>query len=325
MTRDAQVRRHCFRIAAAAHLLVLVAAARSHAEAVSLFNGSDLAGWTQVTGDAAYTVEPGEPGEPPAIVGTSVANDSVNSFLATDATYGNFVLEYEFKVDADLNSGVQVRSFLDNSSLVRGYQIEIDPSQRAWSGGLYEERGRGWLDDLGDNAAAREAFVPGEWNHIRVVADGNRVRSWINGVPAADFTETDGEVPSAGFIALQVHTVGTAGLEVRWREISLETLGEAVQGDFDASGQVEQADLDLALQNWGRPATSLPATWVRWQPADGIVDQAELDAVLQNWGSTGGGGTGGGFIRAVPEPTTWGTMGLAIGIKSIRRSSCALA
>jgi hypothetical protein len=77
----------------------------SHAapETVDLFNGRDLAGWTQRGGKATYKAEGN------VIVGTSVM-DTPNSFLCTDKTYGDFILEYDFKVDPRLNSGVQIRS-----------------------------------------------------------------------------------------------------------------------------------------------------------------------------------------------------------------------
>ncbi len=70
----------------------------------------------------------------------------------------------------------------------------------------------------------------------------------------------------------------------------------ALAGDFNGTGQVEQGDLDLVLQNWGASATGLPASWINDRPDSGLIDQAELDLVLLNWGATGssGGGTGGG-------------------------------
>ena len=78
----------------------LVASAGAWAD---LFNGKDLVGWTQKGGEAKYAIEGG------TIVGTSVMNTG-NSFLCTEKLYGDFILEYEFKVDPRLNSGVQIRS-----------------------------------------------------------------------------------------------------------------------------------------------------------------------------------------------------------------------
>ena len=197
------------------------------AEPVALFNGKDLSGWKRRGGKATYAVEDG------AIVGRSVPN-TYNTFLCTEKEYGDFELELDFKIDdTTFNSGVQIRSHTrpeDKGERVYGYQIEIDPrTDRKWSGGLYYEAGkRQWLDDLTDNDAAREAFRLGEWNHFRILVKGHRIQSWINGVPAADFTDTDEKNFSpSGFIGLQVHQVGKERKpkEVRWRNIKLTEPG----------------------------------------------------------------------------------------------------
>ena len=109
-----------------------------------LFDGKTLQGWVQRGGKAHYSVKDG------AIVGSTVLN-TPNSFLCTEKTYGNFILELDFKVDPELNSGVQIRSesLPDyHNGVVHGYQVEIDPSSRAWTGGIYDESRRGWLKDL---------------------------------------------------------------------------------------------------------------------------------------------------------------------------------
>jgi len=209
------------------------------AEPVELFNGKDLAGWTRRGGAATYSVEDG------AIVGRSVPNTS-NTFLATENEYGNFELQLDFKIDdPTFNSGVQIRSHArpeDDGERVYGYQVEIDPrGDRGWSAGLYfeggsDQRPAGWLNDLSNNEAARKAFKLGQWNHLRIVANGRHIQTWLNGVPAADFTDTDdGAFTPSGFIALQVHAVGDAKepKEVRWRNITLTEL----EGTGDESGQ----------------------------------------------------------------------------------------
>ena len=105
-----------------------------------------------------------------------------------DQKYGNFFLELEFNVDKNLNSGIQIRSNSlkeYNNGRVHGYQVEIDPAERAWSGGIYDEARRGWQYDLRNNEAARNAFKQGEWNHFHIECLGSVIRTWINGVPAA--------------------------------------------------------------------------------------------------------------------------------------------
>ena len=101
----------------------------------ALFNGENLEGWTQKGGDANYSISDS------IIIGSTVSN-TPNSFLTTDKLYGDFILELEYKVDSTMNSGIQIRSNsipTYQNGRVHGYQIEIDPSKRAWSGGIYDE------------------------------------------------------------------------------------------------------------------------------------------------------------------------------------------
>ncbi|HYC70787.1 MAG TPA: DUF1080 domain-containing protein [Opitutaceae bacterium] len=188
----------------------------------SLFNGKDLRGWKVVEsgGKAPYTVEK------KAIVGTTVAG-TPNSFLATEQTYGDFILEYEVKQEGATNSGVQIRSQSRpdyQNGRVHGWQVEIDPSARAWSGGLYEEARRGWYyPGSALNPAARGAYKPGEWNRFRVEAIGPSIRTWVNGIPVAHVVD---DLDRAGFIALQVHSIGRndePGKRILWRNIRIQT------------------------------------------------------------------------------------------------------
>ncbi len=197
-----------------------------------LFDGKTLNGWVQRAGKAKYAVEDG------AVVGTTVLG-TPNSFLCTDRDYGDFILELEFKVDPEMNSGVQIRSEytaeekkLDTTrggkpvtvpaNSVYGYQVEIDPSKRAWTGGIYDEKRRAWINDLEGKTEARKAFKQNEWNKFRVECRGDSIKTWINGVPAADLK--DGMTPK-GFIALQVHaTKKPEPMEVRWRNIKIKEL-----------------------------------------------------------------------------------------------------
>jgi hypothetical protein len=202
---------------------------------VDLFNGKDLKGWIQRGGKAKYRAEKGE------IIGTSVPG-TPNSFLCTEKDYGDFILELEFRVDKELNSGVQIRSqFVEEGKEVKsggktikggkegsggrvyGYQVEIDPSKRAWTGGLYDEGRRGWLNDLKNNEKARKAFKQGEWNKFRIECKGDSIKTWLNGVPAADLSDS---VTAKGFIGLQVHGVGKRKepLEVRFRHLRIKEL-----------------------------------------------------------------------------------------------------
>jgi hypothetical protein len=218
-------------------IAVIAPAAASLADSeVKLFNGKDFSGWTKRGGEATYSIEDGE------IVGRSRPN-TPNTFLATDKEFGDFILELDFKIDPkDFNSGVQIRSHAraeGDAERVYGYQVEIDTeTDRPWTGGIYYEAGNvgadgkwirkaGWLNDLADNNEAQLARRLGEWNHLKIKAEGNRIQTWLNGVPAADFTEDDEKAFSPkGFIALQVHGVGDATdtKEIRWKNIKFTTL-----------------------------------------------------------------------------------------------------
>lgn len=184
-----------------------------------LFNGTDFTGWNQKGGQAKYTIENG------IITGTSVWG-TPNSFLCTNEMYADFILEYDVWVDNRLNSGVQFRSnsFESyNNGRVHGYQCELDPSDRGWTGGIYDEARRGWLYPLSLNESARHAFKKNKWNRIRIQAIGNHITTWVNDIPATNLY--DGETAS-GFIGLQVHSIwdsATIGTQVKWKNIRICT------------------------------------------------------------------------------------------------------
>lgn len=182
-----------------------------------LFNSKDLNNWTQLGGKASYEIDQG------SILGKTVFG-TPNSFLTTKEEFGDFILEFEVIVDPQINSGVQFRSQSKSdyrNGTVHGYQLEIDPSDRAFSGGIYDEQRSLWLYPLSRNDKARRAFKNGIWNHYRIEAIGTRLRTWVNGVLCADLIDNQS---SKGFIGLQVHSVGSveqAGKETRWRNIRI--------------------------------------------------------------------------------------------------------
>ncbi len=196
----------------------------------NLFDGTTLTGWKQLAGKATYQVFRG------TIMGVSVPN-SPNSFLCTETEYGDFVLEMEVLVDDTLgNSGVQFRSHFDKSAnagagKVYGYQYEIDPSSRRWTGGIYDEGRRDWLYPMTLNPKAQSYFKLKEFNKIRIECVGNETRTWINGIPAAYLVDmTDFH----GFIALQVHAAPKpelAGQRVYFRNIRIKPISKFVN-DF---------------------------------------------------------------------------------------------
>ncbi|MFI3248117.1 MAG: DUF1080 domain-containing protein [Rikenellaceae bacterium] len=185
-----------------------------------LFNGEDFTGFEPLGGRAEFVVEDG------ALVGISTKGEP-NSFVATTESYGDFILEFDMWNDTLLNSGVQIRSHSrSNGSKVYGYQCEIDPSDRAWSGGIYEEGGRGWLATLDGYEVGQKAYKREDWNHYRVEALGNNIRVWLNGVSTANLYD---DRESEGFIAFQVHSAGgpKIGRKTMWKNITIDTVDVA--------------------------------------------------------------------------------------------------
>jgi hypothetical protein len=184
-----------------------------------IFDEETLNGWEQKGGQAIFKVKKG------SIVGSTVSN-TPNSFLVTSKKYSDFILEVDVKVDPSMNSGIQIRSNSHGNyqdGRVHGYQVEIDPSERAWSGGIYDEGRRGWLYDLSSDPDARKAFKPNDWNHYRIEAIGDTLKTWINGIPTAHLVD---EKTPTGFIGLQVHSIGPdveEGREVKWKNLKIRT------------------------------------------------------------------------------------------------------
>lgn len=186
---------------------------------IKLFNEETLNDWTKKGGEAEYRIGNS------AIIGTTV-HKTPNTFLTTNKEYEDFILELDFKVHPSMNSGIQIRSnsfddYMDGR--VHGYQVEIDPSERAWSGGIYDEARRGWLVDLKENPEAQKAFKQNEWNSYRIEAIGDTIKTWLNGVPAAHLID---DKTAKGFIALQVHSIdedAEAGTEIMWKNIRILT------------------------------------------------------------------------------------------------------
>jgi hypothetical protein len=217
----------------------------------SLFDGKTLDGWKVNGGTARYAVEDG------TIVGTTVEG-SPNTFLCK-GDYKDFELELEVKCDPRLNSGVQVRSHVyakddpdpknrQRAGVVYGPQCEIARRETGTAGRFYDEGRRGrWLAEI--RPEAKDVFRDDDWNRYRIVVQGRRYRSWINGVAASDFTD---EVDERGFIGLQVHGIpkGEGPYQVRWRDVRIR---ELKPGDEVSSAQAAEP----RVQEEVRPAANL--------------------------------------------------------------------
>ena len=180
--------------------------------------GNNLNDWERLGGNGTYKIENG------TIIGTTQKN-TPNTFLVTKKEYSDFILEFEILVDPAINSGVQIRSHSISSyqnGRVHGYQVEVDPSPRAFTGGLYDEARRLWLYPLSINPQSHSAFQNGVWNKIRVEAIGSSIRTWVNGIQCTDLVD---DLTASGFIGLQVHSVGDQDVnkEIKWRNIRILT------------------------------------------------------------------------------------------------------
>ncbi len=190
----------------------------------TLFDGKSFDGWKKVAGIAEYTIANA------VITGTTVPN-TPNTFLVTEKEYGDFILELEVMIeDTTSNSGIQFRSHFDANAnngkgRVYGYQYELDPSVRRWTGGLYDEGRRDWLYPLMLNPSGQNAYRHGVFNKVRIECIGTTIKTWVNNIPAAYLVDT---FDRKGFIALQVHSIGKpemAGRKIHWKNIRIKTAG----------------------------------------------------------------------------------------------------
>ncbi len=205
----------------------------------NLFDGKTLNGWKILGGKADFYVED-------SMIVCNTKLDIDGGYLVTEKLYANFILELDVKIDTSLNSGVQCRSQIWekdtittyvagnpegtvsqpkwDSGYVWGYQIEVDPSDRAWSGGLYEPGNRGWVVTLADDEAARKSFKPMDWNHFKIVMNGNKIQTWVNGILVVD---TIDEMSASGFLGLQFHKAyreWQVDKKVLWKNIKIKEL-----------------------------------------------------------------------------------------------------
>jgi hypothetical protein len=258
---------------------------------VQIFDGKTLAGWKQLGGAADYKVVDG------AIVGSSRPGVP-NSFLVTEQDYGDFILDFDVCQEVGpTNSGVQFRSLSTpdfENGRVHGYQADIDPSERQWSGGIYEEAQRGWLYTGEMNPPAKALYQFGEWNHYRIEAIGPRLRVWINDAPAADVLD---DAVARGFFGLQVHSINNAedaGRTTNWKNLAVQTKNlkrRPPMGIFIRNDLPNNLDPEERAQGWrllwdGKTAKG-------WRGADDAGFPAKgwsmTDGVLAT-GQKGGGG-----------------------------------
>ena len=215
-----------------AFLATLSLAGFLQAGEVQIFNGTDLTGWEgnkelwSVKDGAITGITPPDPANP------SKGLIKHNTFLVWKAgKVANFELTFQYRIEKG-NSGVQYRSKElapgEFGPIISGYQADFEAG-KTYSGILYEERGRGILakrgektvikpgadgkkptvevtGSVGDSAAIQAAIKDEQWNEYRIVAKGNHVQHFINGMQTIDVTDEDAaNAPKEGLLALQIH------------------------------------------------------------------------------------------------------------------------
>jgi hypothetical protein len=211
-----------------------------------LFDGKTLNGWKIINQDWDNPDSKPEFNVEDNMIVCNTTLNTGGGYLVTEKSYDNFILEFDVKIDTSLNSGLQCRSRMwekDTATVylagdaagtkrltnwrqgyVWGYQIEVDPSSRAWSGGLYEPGNRGWIVTLANNEPARKAFKPMDWNHFKILMDGNKIQVWVNDVLTVDTTD---DMSASGFLGLQFHGAGSEWQKDKksmWKNIRIKEL-----------------------------------------------------------------------------------------------------
>jgi len=194
---------------------------------ISLFNGRDLSGWEVRNGSSTVLVDNGT-------MAAFHQDSTSHTYLTTKKSYGDFILELDVKVVGDLNSGILFRGQSNpdlRNGKVHGYQMEIDQSDRQWTGGIYEEMGRGWLHSMKGKTDAQNAYRPSEWNHYRIEAIGSHFRIWINGVPSLNMVD---QKTVEGVIGFQIQRLpkngGGGAVYIRNIRIIADDAGNHIDG-----------------------------------------------------------------------------------------------
>ncbi len=218
------------RLFSASLFACLLPFALAAAESKPLFDGKTLAGWE---GDLKHWRAEGG-----MIVGGSLQEKMAkNVFLATTKSFQNFELRLKIKIegsDGMLNSGIQIRSVrVPNSTEMAGYQVDAG---EGWWGKLYDEsRRRKVIGQAADLAAVTAVVKKTDWNEMRIRVEGPRIRSWVNGVPALDYTEQEPNIAQDGSIGLQVHSGGK--VQVSFKDLTIEELPASDGPTWDKVGR----------------------------------------------------------------------------------------
>jgi hypothetical protein len=192
-------------------------------DAVSLFDGKSLEGWTIRKGEEKWwRVADG------VIEGGSLEEKVPhNTFITRAKSYQNFELTLKIRLisgegEGFKNSGVQIRSQrVPDHHEMKGYQVDAGVG---WWGKLYDESRRNKViaEPVDAEAVAKAVHDWDEWNEYRILCQGPNIRTWVNGVPAIDYSEEDPKIPLDGLIGVQAH--GGGKFVVQFKELAIREL-----------------------------------------------------------------------------------------------------
>lgn len=189
-----------------------------------LFDGKDLTGWTPRGGHCKFEAKNG------AIVGTCVKGSPSTYLSTTKDDFTDFIFTAELKWEEDGNSGIMFRAASkkntgkkEGSETVFGPQAEMEAysKKRYWSGGIYGQSAGGWIYPIWLEAheKVRGVMRKGGWNRITIQAQGDTIKTWLNGAPAAHWKT--GKYKK-GFFGLQIHS-GSKG-KIHFRNLKVKEL-----------------------------------------------------------------------------------------------------
>lgn len=183
---------------------------------ISMFNGKDLAGWAGAPGwwrveDGALTAE-STPEKP---------CKACNYLVWQGGQPADFELTCEFKLSAEANSGVQIRSETRPQWDTYGYQADMT-GDGSLVGFVYHHKrgligargervtiaadGKKEVQPAGDPATLLTNYKKGQWNQYRILCKGPAISLYLNGVLMCQITDHDASTAGkSGIIALQMH------------------------------------------------------------------------------------------------------------------------
>ena len=253
---------------------LLGASASIAAEWTELFNGKNLAHWENPYDWGQAKIVDDE---------IHLTTEKSKWFLSTKKEYSDFIFEVEVKMpEGKCNSGFLFRSHKSKNRMF-GYQAEVDPSDRNWSGGLYDEGRRRWfISPNRDHAKSKEAkeqsiaafleragttFKRHDWNKYRIECRGDHIRISVNGVTTTDIHD---QKDAKGYIALQHH--GEKGQIYRFRNIRIMDLAVENTPACCASNEWTSLFASGDFSSW----TNLKGQAVGkgWSIGDGIIHRS---------------------------------------------------